>query len=421
MVRPRSESNLASLEAKKSPKRSIYPPIEPGVDSFDHGVRPNMEESMTFLKKLFTHQQEGGGGFPSLLSPPDSPLRKFLFELIRLLLKLIANFFLLVLNNLTKTKRSSSTGQMRHLNAIENKIPASSLPHMALESNKNGGVQLGVYTLSQRRQGQEHESKNELESIRRICLHNASVCQKHKETEKENVWNLLAQTVESQMDDEGKTFNGWGGNGGGALGVDLISNLLKFYENLGDVQMLATMFCVLSGGRRNTNIEDGPYLLPQGQDEKYDSYIRRYAELLYGWGLLSTRAEVNKHLLRAPKSSGDMSQAANSAESGRSPGLAVVFMCPRCGRDADFNTNVCRNCQDFAFRCSICDNAVRGLFTVCDICNHGGHVEHMKSWFANQTECPTGCGCTCTFSPKMMPAPAEVVSGSGVPTIERLL
>lgn len=45
---------------------------EPGVHGGEYPVRPNMQESMVFLKKLFSHQQEGSQ-FTSLLSPPDNP------------------------------------------------------------------------------------------------------------------------------------------------------------------------------------------------------------------------------------------------------------------------------------------------------------------------------------------------------------
>lgn len=49
---------------------------EAGVHGGEYSSRPNMQESMVFLRKLFTHQQEGGRGLPSLRSPPDSPMRK---------------------------------------------------------------------------------------------------------------------------------------------------------------------------------------------------------------------------------------------------------------------------------------------------------------------------------------------------------
>jgi hypothetical protein len=281
-------------------------------------------------------------------------------------------------------------------------------------------VKLGVYTLRLPKIQDDCDKRKTLDEIKRICLHNAAICHDIGDKEKEGVWNLLDQTVDRQLDEGGKqSFNGWGGNGGGALGVELVGNLLKYYEARGDCQMLATMVCVLSGGRRSvlrqeaqmSGNEDRPYLLPLDQDEKYDLYIRRYADLLYEWGLLSLRAELNKHLIRVPATNMNndpttlqttmLRTTDLKSSDGRLPGIAVVFQCPKCGDDTEFNTNVCRKCRDFAFRCSICDNAIQGLFTVCDYCNHGGHVEHMTSWFANNVECPTGCGCACTFSPLM--------------------
>lgn len=45
-----------------------------GFQGGEGNVRPNMEESMKFLKKLFTQPQEGGpSGFSTGLSPPDRP------------------------------------------------------------------------------------------------------------------------------------------------------------------------------------------------------------------------------------------------------------------------------------------------------------------------------------------------------------
>lgn len=316
-------------------------------------------------------------------------------------------------SHLPPEHRHHSTGEM------------SRLPPTGVISTAHGNTsKLGVYTLRIPKMRPDDSTKRSLDEIKRICLHNAMVCADLGDQEKEGVWNLLAQTVDRQLDEAGsQSFNGWGGNGGGALGVQLVGNLLKYFEARGDCQMLATMTCVLSGGRRSAlrqqsqiiGNEDRPYLLPLDQDEKYDMYIRRYADLLYSWGLLSLRAELNKHLIRVPGTSMNNDPAIPPIISGkqmgtieenydlgaRVPGIAVVFQCPKCGDDTEFNTNICRNCRDFAFRCSICDNAVQGLFTVCDYCRHGGHVDHMTAWFAKHMECPTGCGCACTFSPLM--------------------
>ena len=71
--RPRSDPDF--LKGHYQGKTKQYD--EPGVHGGEYSVRPNMEESMTFLRKLFNHQQEGGNPYPTLLSPPDSPMCKF--------------------------------------------------------------------------------------------------------------------------------------------------------------------------------------------------------------------------------------------------------------------------------------------------------------------------------------------------------
>ena len=72
LPRIRSDPNMIKVNRPNS----NYQHDEPGVHGGEYSVRPNMEESMTFLRKLFTHQQEGGSTLPTLLAPPDSPLRK---------------------------------------------------------------------------------------------------------------------------------------------------------------------------------------------------------------------------------------------------------------------------------------------------------------------------------------------------------
>jgi hypothetical protein len=71
-----SDPNMNKGARRQTPKNINFRQDEPGVHGGEYSVRPNMEESMTFLRKLFTHQQ-GGGAFPTLLSPPDSPQCKF--------------------------------------------------------------------------------------------------------------------------------------------------------------------------------------------------------------------------------------------------------------------------------------------------------------------------------------------------------
>ena len=46
-----------------------------------------------------------------------------------------------------------------------------------------------------------------------------------------------------------------------------------------------------------------------------------------------------------------------------------------------------------------CSNrAVRGLVAWCQVCGHGGHLEHMNKWHQDNEQCPAGCGHLCARS-----------------------
>jgi hypothetical protein len=217
------------------------------------------------------------------------------------------------------------------------------------------------------------------------------------------------------MNDDDKEFNGWGGKGGGALGVEMISNFFDYYQKKGDAQMLATMFCVLNCG------ESSAHLLPRGRGSTYDTYILRYAELLYAWGLLNVRAEVNKHLFRKPNQNEFELLPSDDGQNEIGSTLGIVCVCPTCNTEIEsITSNYCERCRDFAFRCSICDTAVRGLSTFCEECHHGGCFSHIVSWFSQNSLCPTGCGCNCTFSSPMPHTSTEIVKSEMSATAEYL-
>mmetsp|Transcript_11330 Transcript_11330/g.16301 ORF Transcript_11330/g.16301 Transcript_11330/m.16301 type:complete len:1197 (+) Transcript_11330:1-3591(+) len=252
-----------------------------------------------------------------------------------------------------------------------------------------------------------------------ICQKNAAACYELKLKEKGDVWQLLSQVIENHV------FSSLEENillTGDALGRELVSNLLRYYEKHGDVQMLATMVCVLSRKQRlrgssthyscsddgmpcdrmsNCNFKSrNPCvcnsLLPC-DSKRYGTYIRMYGDLLYGWGMLTQRTELMKHLVYfVPSFRGN--DNGTMPQCGVSQGIGVAPLCPRCLAPANPLNNVCPNCQSYAFHCTICANSVRGLFTSCFTCGHGGHFEHMMDWFADNTVCPSGCGCTCVFN-----------------------
>lgn len=306
-----------------------------------------------------------------------------------------------------RKKRSSSAGGI-----AQSPSPTS----IAVDESELGDsslhvIPLGVYTLTEEC-GPPRRAKLREEKLRDTCLHNAEVCINLGQTEKANVWNLLSQMAENVLQDEHDNFNGWGGAYGGSLGHDLVSSFLRFYEAQGDVQMLATMVCVLGGGQWK-KVAEGCSLLPASHQDRYDSYIRRYADVLYGWRLMAIRAEVNKHLVRRlPDPSGDDQYAS----------VDIVVWCSRCHQEATTDDGICRNCRNYAFCCSLCGIAVRGLFTVCASCGHGGHTSHLTEWFNKHSVCPTGCGCECVLVTTMQMEDVLGVSSAPVqPLLDEVL
>lgn len=282
------------------------------------------------------------------------------------------------------------------------------------------GIGLGVQTLRivPRLNASQQE---ELINIKTTCIHNAAISRKFNESGKADSWELLSGVIDHQLLASGNSYDGWSGPGGGALGEGMVSSLFRYYESLGDVQMLATMVCVLRGSVHLRAEESQFYLLPRNRNENYNAYIRRYADLLYAWGMLNTRADINKHLLfdrLSVEYSSEYPTGVVGIEE-KSPGIALVFTCPHCGKETDSSSGFCHSCQDFAFRCIICDNAVRGLFILCELCGHGGHVNHLAQWFSNHNECPSGCGCQCTFSVPLLDElapddPGRIIRGEEV-------
>jgi len=59
---------------------------------------------------------------------------------------------------------------------------------------------------------------------------------------------------------------------------------------------------------------------------------------------------------------------------------------------------LCTKCKAMTSMCVLCREPVRGLFAVCPGCGHGGHLNHLKTWFRDQSTCPSGCGHICDIN-----------------------
>jgi hypothetical protein len=209
---------------------------------------------------------------------------------------------------------------------------------------------------------------------------------------------------------EADAFDGWGG-ANDALTTGIIEQILRYYESQADYQMLATIVCVLTFGRdrrkslqtKSLGQKEDYQLLPKFDERRYDNYLYQYSSLLYLWGILTVRSEVSKRLAFGipgggaeilTKSQENEETSASIVSNSGVTGITFTPICQTCLTPVD-ETNVCRKCEDYAFQCSICCHAVRGACLWCPMCSHGGHAEHMMSWFENHQVCPTGCGCVC--------------------------
>jgi Zinc-ribbon, C4HC2 type len=387
-VEPSLQQRLALPYFRPSRHLDDDEPVHGG----EYTVRPSREESMLILRKLLPKP------YQSLISPPDSHLLPNKFE---------PKFSLLI------PAPQSSEGTLRtaveifklHLLLIIIFASGTKSPTIKIkpfESDKKS--EIGVFTMpTQRISSLKTTSDSFLQSI---CLYNAKICRDFNQHQKADTWSIIARAVENHLLDEGcnDSFSGWDG---AEIGRELVASLLKYYEIEGDVQMVATVVCVLNSGK---SANDGPKnasLLTTDQSQKYALYIQRYADLVFRWGLFTKRAELLKFLPRRfncgveeELSSSFISKKEatvnNEILDRHHYGISFGGTCHRC--DCPVSTsdnNICPRCRAYAFRCILCDNAIRGLFTICALCGHGGHFNHITSWFQRHKQCPTGCGCEC--------------------------
>ncbi|XP_031631806.1 GATOR complex protein MIOS [Contarinia nasturtii] len=161
--------------------------------------------------------------------------------------------------------------------------------------------------------------------------------------------------------------------------------------------------------------------LPKDLLETYDVqyWIQSYRELLDIWRLFETRAHFDIML----------SQMNTSPKHSKS----VYLSCSFCGKNVSASmydetrvrspsSNInklssCPSCRKPLPRCSICllhmgttngasfqnksgsgwlSKPFSKWFAWCQSCSHGGHSEHLTSWFSTHAECPVAsCSCKC--------------------------
>lgn len=154
------------------------------------------------------------------------------------------------------------------------------------------------------------------------------------------VWKAIGLLNEMSKDD------GWVGG----IIQESFYESIEFHTERGELQTAACMANVLE--------LKGP--------------MKDYSDLL-------KQLELNSHAVKLPVSEKDQE---------------VFFKC-RCGKSIE--DGVCSTCSNAA-ECSVCEGIVKGLFSWCQVCGHGGHAHHLASWFKNNSICPTGCGHHCVVN-----------------------
>lgn len=329
-----------------------------GVHGGEYSVRPNMQESVDFLRKLFIHQREGGDtpGMGSMVSPPDK-------------------------------RMMPSPGQSNHSPGRHRRVITQPKPQTGLRSSEGGEIAFvkpGVYTLSSTG-FLSVEAQERLHETRDLCSHNADVCRALGDNQKADVWDVLAEMVCGRL----SAGSLWNQKLKTSLVSSFLSGTLMYLEKIGDVQMLSHLVCVLRIPTADLQPRERAQctFLP-ADSTRYNSYIRIYSRLLYAWGLLSHCAELKKHLSLVQEDPLEVPFETN----------VETIQCVVCGEKNNNGPVLCKTCNAYMFRCIICENAVRGLFTFCIVCGHGGHICHMREFFEKRKECPSGCGCNCVLS-----------------------
>lgn len=156
----------------------------------------------------------------------------------------------------------------------------------------------------------------------------------------------------------------------------VLTDCLMLQTDIGDVQTSVSVLIVLGDKRNDLSIDNNVY----------ESWLMSYIDLLHHYKLWNPAVEIMKHSwIRSVREINEQSTAVHTNCGNCSRNLLgpVGWYCTKC-KSADTS------------KCSVCNLVVRGLYAWCQGCSHGGHLEHMKQWFLNNSKCPK-CGHLCEY------------------------
>ncbi|KAI9486600.1 MAG: WD40-repeat-containing domain protein [Benjaminiella poitrasii] len=164
----------------------------------------------------------------------------------------------------------------------------------------------------------------------------------------------------------------------------VVMDLFQYYTEQGDVQMCVTLYLVLE---KYLNIDS----------ERLEDWFNSYIELLHRFKLWSTATAI----IKACK--------LQNVRERNEDATTINVACNTCFKLVNGTSGgswACDKCHRLLNPCTICHQTVKGLYAWCQGCNHGGHLNHMRAWFANEKQCATGCGHICVLQPLSTPQPS---------------
>ncbi|ORE02129.1 WD40 repeat-like protein [Rhizopus microsporus var. microsporus] len=156
-----------------------------------------------------------------------------------------------------------------------------------------------------------------------------------------------------------------------------VMELFNYYTEQGDVQMCVTLYLVLE---KYLDIDEN----------RLEDWFTAYIDLLHRFKLWSTATAI----IKACKVQNVRERNENAT--------TINVACNTCFKLVQGTSNgawACDKCHRLLNPCTICHQTVKGLYVWCQGCNHGGHLAHMRGWFATEKLCATGCGHACVLQP----------------------
>lgn len=152
---------------------------------------------------------------------------------------------------------------------------------------------------------------------------------------------------------------------------NVLADCLTLQTEYGDVQTSVCILIALGSKRSELPIDV----------TTHENWLLSYIDLLHRHELWNEATEVLNYSW-LPTSS--------SATSMNEQSTAVHINCGTCSKPLSSNSGpYCSKCKSAeSSRCSVCRKVVRGLFAWCQTCSHGGHLQHIREWFAIHSKCP---------------------------------